>query len=93
MRKGSKRLLCHGFIHVPFSYNWSPFVLWYSLSCFLFVLFCVLFGLFLNVSLPLSSKFLHVRIFRSFFVSFCESDIHSSIVLCCFEVSVREHIR
>jgi len=34
MIKGSKRLLCHGLIHVPFSYNWSPFVLWYFLSCF-----------------------------------------------------------
>ena len=34
MRKGSKRLLCHSLIHVPFSYNWSPFVLWYFLFCF-----------------------------------------------------------
>ena len=84
IRKGSRRLLDHGFIHVRVLSNWSSFVLCYFISCFIFVLFCVLFGLFFNVSLLLSSKFLHVRIFRSFFISFCEYDIHSSIIPCCF---------
>ena len=67
MRKGSRRLLDHSPVHVPFSSNWSSIVQCYFISYFLFVLFCMLFGSFLNVSLPLSSKFLHVRIFRSFF--------------------------
>jgi hypothetical protein len=53
----------------------------------------VLFGLFLNVSLPLPSNFLHVRIFRSFFISFSEYDIHSSSGPCWFDASKRKQIR
>ena len=41
MRKRSKILLCYSIIHVFFSYKWSPSILCYFLSCFLFVLFCV----------------------------------------------------
>jgi len=69
MRKSNSRLLDHGLIHVHVSSNWSPFVLCYVISCFFFVVFCVLFGLFFHVSLLLSRK-ISARTDISFFFHF-----------------------
>jgi len=84
MRKSNSRLLDHGLIHVHVSSNWSPFVLCYVISCFFLLCSVSYLVCFFMYLFYYREKFLHVRIFRSFFISFCEYDIHSSIIPCCF---------